>query len=69
MKTISIGKIKPNRKRHQAMRLTAMGSGEVCYKPIESERERKQRNTCLNCKEPECRKGYCERMRGLGVCK
>ena len=61
-----MNKLKPNRKRHQLFRLMARDVGYITSAE-ETEQEKQQRNACLTCNEPECKNGYCEKMRLIGA--
>lgn len=53
-------KVKPNRRRYQIFR--KIESQESCHKKEESVKKQKQRGICLNCDDPICQHGWCDKI-------
>ncbi len=52
---------KPNRFKQHGVRVLPIQSHE--RKHEESKEQKRQREICLQCEEPKCKKGWCEKLR------
>ena len=52
--------MKPNRRRYQVFR--ALETKGHCREREQSPIQQRRRGICLNCEEPVCKRGWCEKI-------